>query len=83
MGRCAHSARTYPYYPSKPRIESRDASSLSRYIRVTLLVNPDTWQVETVKVDEMSCALRLTDALYLAFTSGEQLSISLCSNPPQ
>ena len=37
------------------------------------LVNPDTWQVETVKVDEMSCALCLTDALYLTFTSGKHL----------
>ena len=37
------------------------------------LVNPDTWQVETVKVDEMSCALSSTDALYLAFTSGKHL----------
>ena len=37
------------------------------------LVNPDTWQVETVKVDEMLCALSLTDALYLAFTSGKHL----------
>ena len=42
-------------------------------MRVTLLVNPDTWQVETVKVDEMSFALCLTDALYLAFTSGKHL----------
>ena len=40
---------------------------------LTLLVNPDTWQVETVKVDEMSCALCLTDALYLTFTSGKHL----------
>ena len=42
-------------------------------MRLTLTVKLDTWQVETVKVDEMSCALRLTDALYLAFTSGEHL----------
>ena len=42
-------------------------------MRLTLLVNPDTWQVETVKVDETSCALCLTDALYLAFTSGKHL----------
>ena len=39
-------------------------------MRLTLLVNPDTWQVETVK---MSCALCLTDALYLTFTSGKHL----------
>ena len=44
-----------------------------RYMRANDLVNPDTWQVETVKVDEMSCALCLTDALYLAFTSGKHL----------
>ena len=37
------------------------------------LVNPDTLQVETVKVDEMSCALCLADALYLTFTSGKHL----------
>ena len=42
-------------------------------MRITLLVNPDTRQVETVKVDEMSFALCLTDALYLAFTSGKHL----------
>ena len=36
-------------------------------------MNPDTWQVETVKVDGMSCALCLTDALYLTFTSGKHL----------
>ena len=34
---------------------------------------PTLPQVETVKVDEMSCALCLTDALYLTFTSGKHL----------
>ena len=42
-------------------------------MRLTLTVNPDTWQVETVKVDEMSFALCFTDALYLAFTPGKHL----------
>ena len=42
-------------------------------MRVTLLVNPDTWQIETVRVDELSFALSLTDALHLAFTSGKHL----------
>ena len=42
-------------------------------MRLTLLANPDTWQVETVKVDETSFALRLLDAFHLAFTSGKQL----------
>ena len=59
--------------PIQVRRKTRKAFQHSRYIRVTLLVNPDTWQVETVKVDEMSCALCLTDALYLTFTSGKHL----------
>ena len=42
-------------------------------MRVTLLVNPDTWQVQTVKVDEMSHALCLLDAFHLTFTSGKHL----------
>ena len=61
------------YLPVFTRLESCKAFKHSRYIRVTLLVNPDTWQVETVKVDEMSCALCLTDALHLTFTSGKHL----------
>ena len=36
-------------------------------------VNPVTPQVETVKVDETSFALRLLDAFHLAFTSGKHL----------
>ena len=51
----------------------RKALKHSRYRRKTLTVNPDTWQVETVKVDEMTCALRLLDAFHLTFTSGKQL----------
>ena len=42
-------------------------------MRLTLLVNPDTWQVETVKVDEMSRALCLLDAFHLTFTYGKPL----------
>ena len=42
-------------------------------MRVTLLVNPDTWQVETVKVNEMSLALCLLDGFHLTFTSGKHL----------
>ena len=42
-------------------------------MRLTLLVNPDTRQVETVKVDEVSFALRLLDAFHLTFTSGKHL----------
>ena len=42
-------------------------------MRLTLLVNPDTPQVETVKVDETLFALRLLDAFHLAFTSGKHL----------
>ena len=42
-------------------------------MRLTLLANPDTWQVETVKVDETSFALRLLDAFHLTFTSGKHL----------
>ena len=42
-------------------------------MRLTLLANPDTWQVETVKVDETSLALRLLDAFHLTFTSGKHL----------
>ena len=61
------------YLPVLVRCKTREALKHSRYMRVTLLVNPDTWQVETVRVDEMSFALCLTDALYLAFTSGKHL----------
>ena len=43
------------------------------YLRFAPSVNPDTSQVETVKVDEMSFALCFTDALYLAFTPGKHL----------
>ena len=42
-------------------------------MRVTLLVNPDTPQVETVKVDEPSLALRPLDAFHPTFTSGKHL----------
>ena len=45
----------------------------SRYLRKTLSVNPDTRQVETVKVDETSLALRPLDAFHLTFTSGKHL----------
>ena len=38
-----------------------------------LLVNPDTWQVETVRVDEMSRTLCLLDAFHLTFTYGKPL----------
>ena len=61
------------HVPKQTRFESRNALKHSRYMRRMLLVNPDTWQVETVKVDELSSALCLTDALYLAFTSGKHL----------
>ena len=40
-------------------------------MRFALSVNPDTSQVETVKVDETSFALRLLDAFHLTFTSGK------------
>ena len=42
-------------------------------MRKTLSVNPNTWQVETVKVDETSLALRPLDAFHLTFTSGKHL----------
>ena len=42
-------------------------------MRVTLLVNPDTPQVETVKVDETLFALRLLDTFHLTFTRGKHL----------
>ena len=45
----------------------------SWYLRQTLSANPDTSQVETVKVDESSFALRLLDAFHLTFTSGKPL----------
>ena len=76
---CSHAHRVRA--PIQTRIESREASLRGRYIRVTLLVNPVTRQVETVKVDETSCALRLTDAFHLTFTP--LVSISSCSNAPQ
>ena len=55
------------------RCETRNALEHSRYIRVTLSVNPVTPQVETVKVDESSFALRLLDAFHLTFTYGKPL----------
>ena len=42
-------------------------------MRKTPSVNPDTWQVETVKVDELKFALRLLDAFHLTFTSTKHL----------
>ena len=63
---CAH-------LPIQTRIESRKALKHSRYMRLTLLVNPDTPQVETVKVDETLFALRLLDAFHLTFTRGKHL----------
>ena len=42
-------------------------------MRLRLTVNPDTWQVETVKVDELTRALCLMDAFHLRFTSSKQL----------
>ena len=68
---CSHTCRLRA--PIQVRYKTHKALEHSRYMRLTLLVNPDTWQVETVKVDEMSCALCLTDALYLTFTSGKHL----------
>ena len=43
------------------------------YLRFAPSVNPDTSQVETVKVDETSLALRPLDAFHLAFTPGKHL----------
>ena len=53
--------------------KTRKALKHSRYRRVTILVNPVTSQVETVKVDEPSLALCLLDAFHLTFTSGKPL----------
>ena len=65
---CSHTCRLRA--PIQVRYKTHKALEHSRYMRLTLLVNPDTRQVETVKVDDMSCALRLTDALYPTFTGG-------------
>ena len=59
--------------PVQVRCQTRKALKHSRYRRVTLIVNPVTPQVETVKVDEPSLALRLLDAFHLTFTSGKHL----------
>ena len=61
------------HVPIQARSDNSFALSHSRYMRAALHTNPDTWQVETVRVDEMSFALCLTDALYLAFTPGKHL----------
>ena len=61
------------HVPEKVRCKTRKALKHSRYMRVTPTVNPDTWQVETVKVDETSLALRPLDAFHLTFTSGKHL----------
>ena len=57
----------------KVRYRTRKALENSRYLRQTLSANPDTWQVETVKVDELTRALCLMDAFHLRFTSSKQL----------
>ena len=59
--------------PAKTRSLMCEAFKHSRYIRVTLSANPDTSQVETVKVDEMSHTLCLLDAFHLTFTYGKPL----------
>ena len=59
--------------PVKVRCKTRKALKHSRYHRLTLSANPDTWQVETVKVDELTRALCLMDAFHLRFTSSKQL----------
>ena len=59
--------------PAKVRGRTREAFEHSRYIRQTLSANPDTLQVETVKVDGMSRALCLLDAFHLTFTYGKPL----------
>ena len=59
--------------PVFTRGESRKALSRGRYIGLSDLVNPDTSQVETVKVDEMSRALCLLDAFHLTFTYDKPL----------
>ena len=61
------------HVPQKTRGRTREAFKHSMYLRKTLSVNPDTWQVETVKVDETLLALCLTDAFYLTFTRGKHL----------
>ena len=70
MGR---SRRVVATYPSRSDIERIRRSSTAGTCVLTLTVNPDTSQVETVKVDELTCALRLLDAFHLTFTSGKQL----------
>ena len=59
--------------PVKVRYRTRKALENRRYRRSYASANPDTSQVETVKVDEMSRALCLLDAFHLTFTYGKPL----------
>ena len=61
------------HVPIQVRYRTHKALENSRYHRQTLSANPDTWQVETVKVDELTRALCLMDAFHLRFTSSKQL----------
>ena len=66
-------SRVVAMYPSRCDIERIRRSSTAGTCVLALTVNPDTWQVETVKVDEMTRALCLMDAFHLRFTSSKQL----------
>ena len=61
------------YVPVQTPADSSCAFANGRDPRFAHHLNPDTSQVETVKVDEMSRALCLLDAFHLTFTYGKPL----------
>ena len=61
------------YVPVQTPADSSCAFANGRDHRFAHHLNPDTSQVETVKVDEMSRALCLLDAFHLTFTYGKPL----------
>ena len=59
--------------PVQVRCKTREAFELSRYMRVTLIVNLPRSAGRTVKVDQMSRGLCLLASTHLIFTSGKHL----------
>ena len=68
-----HTVALRGYVPVKTRCEKLEALELSRYMRVTLLVNLRRLARRTDKLDQMSRELCLPAATHLGMTSGEHL----------
>ena len=61
------------HVPVKTRCETREAFKLSRYMRLTLLVNLRRSARRTDKLDQMSRGLCPPAATHLGITSGKHL----------